>query len=153
MIQIAQISQILFPIVLLLGFSGLVVGVLNSFDEFAIPALAPLAWDLVIILTLVFLTPAFEGQNRIYAYAIGVLLGTIVQLLMPLPWLRRTGFRIVRSFNWRDERVMRVMKLMLPVTLGLGLINFNMSVDSIFATLISEQAPAAKGNVIALPSP
>jgi putative peptidoglycan lipid II flippase len=138
-----RLSQVLFPIVLLLGFSGLVVGVLNSFDEFAVPALAPLAWNLAIILTLVLLTPAFEGQDQIYAYAIGVLIGTVVQLLLPLPWLRRTGFRIVRSFDWRDERVMRVLKLMLPVTLGLGLINFNMSVDSIFATLISEEAPAA----------
>src|SRR5919201_6349739 len=51
-----RLSQILFPIVLLLGFSGLVVGVLNSFDEFAVPALAPLAWNLAIILSLVFLT-------------------------------------------------------------------------------------------------
>src|SRR3954470_1548360 len=138
-----RLSQILFPIVLLLGFSGLVVGVLNSFAESAVPALAPLAWNLAIILALVFLTPQFHGQNRIYAYAIGVLLGTIVQLLLPLPWLRRTGFRLVRSFDWRDERVTRVLKLMLPVTLGLGLINFNLSVDSIFATLISDQAPAA----------
>jgi putative peptidoglycan lipid II flippase len=138
-----RLAQILFPIVLLLGFSGLIVGVLNSFDQFAVPALAPLAWNLVIIVTLVVLTPRFHGENRIYAYAIGVLLGTIVQMLLPLPWLRRTGFRIVRSFDWRDERVKRVMKLMLPVTLGLGLINFNLSVDSIFATLISDQAPAA----------
>jgi putative peptidoglycan lipid II flippase len=138
-----RLSQILFPIVLLLGFSGLVVGVLNSFDEFAVPALAPLAWNLAIILTLVLLTPAFHGQDRIYAYAIGVLIGTVIQLLLPLPWLRRTGFRLVRSFDWRDARVMRVMKLMLPVTLGLGLINFNLSVDSIFGTLISDQAPAA----------
>src|SRR5436190_16632495 len=138
-----RLAQILFPIVLLLGFSGLVVGVLNSFDEFAVPALAPLAWNVAIILTLVLLTPAFHGQDRIYAYAIGVLLGTVVQLLLPLPWLRRTGFRLVRSFDWRDERVLRVMKLMFPVTIGLGLINFNLSVDSIFATLISEQAPAA----------
>ena len=38
---------------------------------------------------------------------------------------------------------MRVLKLMFPVTLGLGLINFNLSVDSIFATLISDEAPAA----------
>ena len=66
-----------------------------------------------------------------------------MQLLLPLPWLRRTGFRLARDFNWRDERVMRVLKLMFPVTLGLGLINFNLSVDSIFATLISDEAPAA----------
>ena len=107
------------------------------------PALAPLAWNLAIIVDPGLPDAAFAGQDRIYAYAIGVLLGTIVQLLLPLPWLRRTGFRLVRSFDWRDERVVRVLKLMLPVTLGLGLINFNMSVDSIFATLISEQAPAA----------
>jgi putative peptidoglycan lipid II flippase len=138
-----RLSQVLFPIVLLLGLSGLVVGILNSFEHFSVPALAPLFWNVAIILTLVLLTPVFHGTDRIYAYAIGVLIGTVVQLLIPLPWLRRTGFRIVRSFDWRDERVVRVMKLMFPVTLGLGLINFNMSVDSIFATFISDQAPAA----------
>jgi putative peptidoglycan lipid II flippase len=138
-----NLAQLMFPIVLLLGLSGLVVGVLNSFEHFAVPAIAPLFWNLVIIACLVALTPLFEGDDRIYAYAIGILLGTIVQLLLPLPWLRRTGFRITRDFNWRDERVMRVLKLMLPVTLGIGLINFNLSVDSIFATLISEEAPAA----------
>jgi putative peptidoglycan lipid II flippase len=128
---------------MMLGLSGLVVGVLNSFGHFAVPAIAPLFWNLVIIATLVVLTPAFEGDDRIYAYAIGILLGTLVQLLLPLPWLRRTGFRLARDFNWRDERVIRVLKLMLPVTLGIGLINFNLSVNSIFATLISEEAPAA----------
>jgi putative peptidoglycan lipid II flippase len=138
-----NLAQLMFPIVLLLGLSGLVVGVLNSFEHFAVPAIAPLFWNLVIIATLVALTPAFDGDDRIYAYAIGILLGTIVQLLLPLPWLRKTGFRLTRDFDWRDERVMRVLKLMFPVTLGIGLINFNLSVNSIFATLISEQAPAA----------
>jgi putative peptidoglycan lipid II flippase len=138
-----NLAQLMFPIVLLLGLSGLVVGVLNSFEHFAVPAIAPLFWNIVIIATLVALTPAFEGDDRIYAYAVGILLGTIVQLLLPLPWLRKTGFRLTRDFNWRDERVMRVLKLMFPVTLGIGLINFNLSVNSIFATLISEQAPAA----------
>jgi putative peptidoglycan lipid II flippase len=138
-----NLAQLMFPIVLMLGLSGLVVGVLNSFEHFSVPAIAPLFWNLVIIATLVALTPAFEGDDRIYAYAIGILLGTLVQLLLPLPWLRRTGFRLTREFNWRDERVMRVLKLMFPVTLGIGLINFNLSVNSIFATLISEEAPAA----------
>jgi putative peptidoglycan lipid II flippase len=138
-----RLAQLMFPIVLMLGLSGLVVGVLNSFEHFAVPAIAPLFWNLAIIATLVALTPVFEGDDRIYAYAIGILLGTLVQLLLPLPWLRRTGFALARNFNWRDERVMRVLKLMFPVTLGIGLINFNLSVNSIFATLISEEAPAA----------
>ncbi len=138
-----NLAQLMFPIVLLLGLSGLVVGVLNSFEHFSVPAIAPLFWNLVIIACLVGLTPLFDADDRIYAYAIGIVLGTIVQLLLPLPWLRKTGFRLTRDFNWRDERVMQVLKLMFPVTLGIGLINFNLSVNSIFATLISEQAPAA----------
>jgi putative peptidoglycan lipid II flippase len=138
-----HLAQLLFPIVLLLGLTGLVVGILNSFDTFGPGAIAPLFWNLAIIVTLVVLTPQFHGDDRIYAYAIGVLIGTVVQLLIPLPWLRRTGFKIVRSFDWRDERVIRVLKLMFPVTIGLGLINFNLSINSIFGTLISDQAPAA----------
>jgi putative peptidoglycan lipid II flippase len=138
-----NLARLLFPIVLLLGLTGLVVGVLNSFEHFSVPAIAPLFWNLAIIVTLVVLTPQLDGNDKIYAYAVGVLIGTVVQLLLPLPWLRRTGFRIARSFDWRDERVARVLKLMFPVTIGLGLINFNLSIDSIFATLINEQAPAA----------
>jgi putative peptidoglycan lipid II flippase len=138
-----HLAQLLFPLVLMLGLSGLVVGVLNSFDVFGPGAIAPLFWNLAIIACLVLLVPHLSGDDRIYAYAIGVLVGTLVQLLLPLPWLRRTGFRLVRNFNWRDERVIRVLKLMFPVTLGLGLINFNLSVDSIFGTLISDEAPAA----------
>jgi putative peptidoglycan lipid II flippase len=138
-----NLSRLLFPIVLLLALSGLVVGVLNSFEHFSVPAIAPLFWNVAIIVTLELLTPQLEGDDRIYAYAVGVLIGTVVQLLLPLPWLRGTGFRLARSFEWRDKRVTRVLQLMFPVTIGLGLINFNLSVDSIFATLINEQAPAA----------
>ena len=58
------LSQVLFPIVVLLGLNGLVVGILNAHDHFAIPAIAPLVWNLVIIAALVGLTPLFDGPNR-----------------------------------------------------------------------------------------
>ncbi len=138
-----DLARLMFPIVLLLGLTGLVVGILNSFDNFGPGAISPLFWNIAIIATLVVLTPKLDGDDRIYAYAVGILIGTVVQLLLPLPWLRRTGFRVTRGLRWRDERLMRVLKLMFPVTIGLGLINFNLSVNSIFATLISEEAPAA----------
>src|SRR5918995_2172949 len=43
------LSRVLFPIVILLGINGLVVGILNAHDHFSIPALAPLVWNVVII--------------------------------------------------------------------------------------------------------
>ena len=61
----------MFPIVVLLGLNGLVVGILNAYDHFTIPAIAPVVWNLVIIAGLVALKPLFEGPNEVYAYAIG----------------------------------------------------------------------------------
>ena len=138
-----QLSRIMFPIVLLLALSGVIVGMLNSFEHFNVPALAPVVWNLVIIASLVGLTPLFHGDDRVYAYAIGVLLGTIVQFVLPLPWLRGRGGRFTLNTQWRNVHVLRVLKLMLPVTIALGLINFDALINSIFGTLVNDQAPSA----------
>ena len=53
----------LFPIVALLGASGIIVGILNSYDEFSIPALAPVAWNLAIILGLVLGVPQADTAD------------------------------------------------------------------------------------------
>jgi putative peptidoglycan lipid II flippase len=137
------LSQVLFPILVLLGISGIVVGVLNSYDRFGAFAIAPLFWNLTIILVLVVVEPMLSGQDRIYAYAIGILAGTLVQLLIPAFDLRNTPFRFSWSFEWRHPGVRRVLLLMLPVTISLGLINFNLLINSFFGSLVSDQAPAA----------
>src|SRR5688572_1141775 len=138
-----NLARLMFPIVVLLALTGLVVGMLNSFEHFAVPALAPVAWNLVIIAALVGLVPVLPDEDEIYAYAIGILAGTIVQFLLPLPWLRGRGGRLTFRIDWRDERVRRVLKLMLPVTIALGLINLSLLINSVFGTLVSPQAPAA----------
>jgi putative peptidoglycan lipid II flippase len=97
----------------------------------------------VIIAALVGLVPVFPDDDEIYAYAIGVLAGTIVQLLLPMPWLRGRGGRFTLSFDFRNPHVVRVLKLMLPVTIALGLINFSLLINSFFGTLVQEEAPAA----------
>ena len=58
------LSRVLFPIVVLLGLSGIVVGILNTYHHFALPALAPVAWNLVIILGLVLGVPRIDGRER-----------------------------------------------------------------------------------------
>jgi putative peptidoglycan lipid II flippase len=137
------LSQVMFPILILLGISGVVVGILNSYDRFGAFAISPLFWNLTIILVLVVLEPMFHGQNKIYAYAIGILVGTLVQLLIPAWDLRHTPFRFKFSFDWRHPGLRRVLWLMLPVTISLGLINFNLLINSFFGSLVSDQAPAA----------
>ncbi len=137
------LSQVLFPIVLLLGLNGLLVGILNAYDHFTIPALAPLVWNVVIIVVLVLARPLFEGPDELYAYAIGVLAGTVVQLAMCIPVLRRLEFEFAFKVDLRDPRVKQVLALMLPVTLSLGLINFNLIINSTLGSSVSEAAPRA----------
>jgi putative peptidoglycan lipid II flippase len=138
-----HLAQIVFLTVPLLGLSGLIVGMLYAFDHFAAPAIAPLAWNAVVIGCLIGVTPLLPEGKRIYAYAIGVLGGTIVQLLLPMPWLRGRGGSFTFTLDWRNEHVRRVLKLMLPVTIALGIVSLNLLVDSFFATFVSSEAPAA----------
>jgi putative peptidoglycan lipid II flippase len=140
------LAQLLFPTVALLGVSGIVVGILNSYDEFSIPALTPIAWNLVIIAGLVLGVPRADSIDaKLYVYAGAILLGTLVQVLLPLPWLRGRDGRLQAVIDWRDPAVGRFFRLMLPVTLGLGLININALIDGVLAAYLvdPELAPAA----------
>ncbi len=138
-----SLSRILFPILILLGASGIVVGILNSYDRFGAFAISPLFWNVAIILALVVLKPLFAKPDQIYAYAIAILIGTAVQLAIPAWDLRHTPFHFTWSLDWRHPGVRRVFLLMLPVTISLGLINFNALINSLFGSLVSDQAPAA----------
>ena len=141
-----SLSRLLFPIVVLLGLSGIIVGILNTYHHFALPALAPVAWNLVIILGLVLGVPRVDGEDaELYLYAGVVVIGTVVQLLLPVPWLRKLDGRLTMVIDWRDPAVRRVLVLMLPVTLTIGLINVNFLIGTIFASrlLDPELAPAA----------
>ncbi len=138
-----SLSQVLFPILIMLGVSGIVVGILNSYDRFGAFAISPFFWNVAIILALVVLKPLFAKPDQIYAYAIAILFGTAVQLAIPAWDLRHTPFHFTWSFDWRNPGVRRVLLLMLPVTISLGLINFNALINSTFGSLVSHEAPAA----------
>jgi putative peptidoglycan lipid II flippase len=147
-----SLSRLLFPILVLLGVSGVVVGILNSYDRFSVFAIAPFFWNVAIIAVLAGLAPAFPEDDQIYAYAIGILVGTVVQLAMLVFDLRRTPYGLRRAFYaltrtriraaFGDSDVRRVLLLMLPVTISLGLININLLVNSFFGSLISDEAVA-----------
>jgi putative peptidoglycan lipid II flippase len=144
------LSQILFPVVLLLGLNGLLVGVLQSYEHFTIPAISPAVWNVVIIVLLVVLHPHFHGGyengQQMYAYAIAILVATFVQLLMAFGALGRIDFRLQFSIDWHDPRIRQVFTLMLPVTIGLGIVNLDQLINSVFGTLVSDEAPRAIDN-------
>jgi putative peptidoglycan lipid II flippase len=139
----AGLSRVLFPVVLLLSLTGLLVGILQAYDEFTIPALAPAVWNLVILVGLVGLHFVFHGQDTIYAYAVAWLIATVVQLGMVGAAMGRIDFRLAFSFEWRDPRVRQVLLLFVPVTMSIGIVNLDIFINAGFGSLVSHQAPAA----------
>jgi putative peptidoglycan lipid II flippase len=128
------LSQILFPIVVLIGLFGIVTGILNSYDQFTIPALTPVFWNLAIIIGLVIGVPrADTDDGKLYVYAGSIVVGTLIQFLLPLPWLRGLDGRLRLALDIRDPAVRQVFKLMVPVMLGLGLINVNAVIGTVVA--------------------
>jgi putative peptidoglycan lipid II flippase len=146
----ANLSRILFPVVLLLSLTGMFTGILQAYDEFTMPAIAPAVWNLVIIVLLVVLHTHFRRGEEVYAYAIAWLAATVVQMLLVTAALRRIHFRPSISLNWRDPRVRQVLILFFPVTMSVGIINLDAFLNTELGVLVSGAAPAAIGDAFRL---
>jgi putative peptidoglycan lipid II flippase len=139
----AGLSRVLFPVVLMLSLTGLLVGILQSYDEFSIPALAPAVWNVVIVVLMVILHSHFHGEQAVYSYAIAWLVATVVQFLLIASALRKVEFRLTFAFDWRDPRVRQVLILFLPVTLSIGIINLDIFINAGLGALVSPHVPIA----------
>jgi putative peptidoglycan lipid II flippase len=140
------LSRVLFPVILLLGLNGLLLGILQSYDRFTIQAISPAVWNIVTIVLLVVLHDRFHGEDRIYSLAIGILIATGVQFAMALAALRSIRFSLWPSLDWHDPRIRQVFTLMLPIMIGLGIVNLDQLINSLFGTLVSKEAPRAIDN-------
>jgi putative peptidoglycan lipid II flippase len=154
-----HLMRIMFPTVVIMGVAGILMGILNSYNHFRLPALAPIVWNLIII-GVVVVASAGHGFE---ALTWGFLVGTVFELLMQVPavWVRRwkrgraavgtgnAGYSLYEAdtfspwrLDFRNPEVRRVGLLIGPVILSLGVINFNAFIDTIVGTLISIPAPA-----------
>ena len=137
------LSRVLFPIVVLLGLSGIVVGILNTHDHFTVPALTPVFWNLAIIVGLVIGVPTQDGESgKLYVYA-GV---DRRRHADPVPAADALAARSRRPAT-RRRRLARscrppFLPLLLPVTVGLGLININAVIDTVFASRLIDASLA-----------
>jgi len=140
--ETVRLARIMFPIVPLLALTGLVAAVLQANGRFGATGFVPILWNAIIIGALVLVAPFVAEDHQVDVYALGILVGTLGQLLFLVPLVRGTGLRGFGLGRGVPE-VRRVLVLMLPVTIGLGLINMNAAVDNVFASFVSEDAVRA----------
>lgn len=117
-----MMTRIMFPYIGFMSFVALAGGILNTWREFRIPAFTPVLLNLSFIAASPFLAPHLK--QPVYALAIAVFIGGILQLAIQVPALKKIGMLPRIAFNplvaWRDPGVRRVLKQMLPATFAVS---------------------------------
>ena len=122
-----RLLRIMFPYMLLVCLTAVFMGMLNARGYFFIPATGTLVMNMVMIASVFFLAPRMGRAltQQIYALAFGVLVAGAAQAAFQLPSLRAEGFRYHWVSPWRDETVRRVVRQMIPGTIGVAAFQLN----------------------------
>jgi putative peptidoglycan lipid II flippase len=139
----AHLTRIMFPFILLVSIAALVMGMLNAKNVFGVPAMASSFFNIgSIIGGLVlgyWLDPHF-GPRALIGLAFATVIGGTLQLAVQLPSLARLGYRFRPDLRWRDAGVKAVLLLMGPSVIAASTTQFNVLINSIFASGLEDGA-------------
>ena len=128
-----NLTRIIFPYIGFVAVAALFMGILNSYNHFLVPALAPAMLNISVIVFALTLSYKYG----IFAIAWGVILGGIGQALIQTPVLIRKKIKYSFVVDFSDPGVKKLLKLLVPAMIGLAITQINVVVDrTIASTLI-----------------
>ena len=131
----SEMLQITFPYLLFISLTALSAGIFNTFNRFLLPAITPVVLNISLITAALYFTQYFT--TPIIALAYGVLAAGILQYAMQMPLLYKIDLLVMPKINFKFEGVNRVIKLMLPAMLGTAVVQINLVIDSIVASMLA----------------
>ncbi|WP_460188131.1 murein biosynthesis integral membrane protein MurJ [Thiomicrorhabdus hydrogeniphila] len=129
----SDMLAITFPYLLLISLVAFSSAIMNTYNQFAVPAFTPVFLNLVLITFAVWVSPYFDIP--IMALAWGVLVAGVVQLLFHLPFLYKLGL-LPHPSTQSDEGVGEVKRLMIPALFGVSVAQINLLVDTVLASFL-----------------
>lgn len=137
--------RMMLPYLLLVCLAAVFMGMLNARGHFFVPALGAATLNVVMIGSVFLLAPLMGSRldQQVFGLAIGIVLAGIAQAGFQVPLLRRDGFRFTWVAPWRDETVRRVVRGMLPVTVGVAAYQINVVLTQCMAFWVSDHVVAS----------
>jgi putative peptidoglycan lipid II flippase len=139
-------TRIMFPYIAFMSLCALASGVLNTYKRFAVPAFTPVLLNVAMIAAAWVGSPWFKskGIEPMYAVAVGVMLGGVLQLGVQLWAVRQINvlqgtssvawrWSAIRA-AWRDAGTQNVLTLMLPALLGVGVAQISLLINTQIAS-------------------
>jgi putative peptidoglycan lipid II flippase len=139
----AHLTRIMFPFILLVSIAALVMGMLNARNVFGVPAMASSFFNIGSIiggLVLGYWIDPHFGPRALIGLAFATVIGGALQLAVQLPSLARLGYRFRPDLRWRDAGVKAVLMLMGPSVIAASTTQFNVLINSIFASGLEDGA-------------
>jgi putative peptidoglycan lipid II flippase len=136
-------TRFMFPYIAFMSLVALSAGILNTHKRFAVPAATPVLLNVCVIGAAWGLTPIFErhGVPPIYALAVGVMVGGMLQLAVQIPALRRIGSLPSIGFGiaawrraWVHPGVSRVLRQMAPAIVGVSVAQLSLLINTQIAS-------------------
>lgn len=140
----ARLVQFIAPVVWFFSMAGLLTAVLYSLQRFSIPALATAIYNLGILIA----APMLAGRIGIVSLAVGVLAGSIVQFGLMAWDVQRAGLRF--SVQWSHPALGRIVRLYLPIAVGLIVAQLQVAFDRRLASETGVQSIAWMRNATTL---
>jgi len=130
------LTRITFPYILFISLVAFFMGVLNSLRRFAAPAAAPILLNVGIIGGAFLLSPHLS--EPIVGVALGVFIGGLLQVALQIPWIMKSGMRLLPSWMPDHPAVRRIGRLMLPAVFGSAVYQFNGFIGTLLASFLPE---------------
>ncbi|GAB4323903.1 MAG: murein biosynthesis integral membrane protein MurJ [Candidatus Sumerlaeia bacterium] len=132
----AAVTRIMFPYVMLMTLSALLMGVLHAWRRFTMPALG----SIILNCAMIFAGLVFRSDERgfVFILAWAVVAGGVLRTLVLVPDLARLGFRWRARFVPGSGPMRRLFAMMGPALLGVFVVQLNISVDLNFATSLDK---------------
>jgi putative peptidoglycan lipid II flippase len=131
--EAVSLSRLLFLSPIFFGISNIFSGVLHYFNRFLTYSLAPVLYNVGIVLGILFLSPSLG----IFGAGVGVIIGAFFHLAIQIPSALNCGFRYRFIFNFKYPALKRIFKLALPRVFSVAAYQVNLIVMTSFASLIS----------------
>ena len=129
----SNMLRITFPYLLLISLTALSGSILNTYDNFSIPAFTPVLLNISLILSAIFLSKFLS--TPIMALAWGVLIGGVAQLSFQIPFLLKIK-RLPKIQFGHHKALTTLKKRMIPALFGVSVSQINLLVDTMIASTL-----------------
>ncbi len=129
-----DLLRITFPYIFFIALVAFAGGILNSYQQFALPAFTPVLLNISLIASAFFLAPYFD--EPLMALAWGVAIAGVAQLLLQFPALLKLGLMPIPKIKRNHAGVNKIATLMLPAIFGSSVAQINLLLDTVIASFL-----------------